>query len=231
VIIADVQERAASTPGGRLLDELAAYAFLDRLGIAHAAAVALTAATERVPPLPFPFPVAVKALSADLVHKTDAGGVVLGVADADALLAAIRRIRTALAAARSDVRVDRVLVAQMAVGIGEALIGYRVDGDTGPLVMVAVGGIDTEIHRDRSLRLAPVDLVTAREMIGQVRGLQGMMGFRGRPKGDLDALARAIVALSQLASDERVLDAEVNPLIVRAEGHGVVAVDALVRLA
>ena len=70
------------------------------------------------------------------------------------------------------------------------LVGYRVDPDVGPLIMVAMGGIFTEIYRDRSLRLAPVDLATAQEMIAEVRGLAALAGFRGKPKGDLDALAR-----------------------------------------
>ena len=78
----------------------------------------------------------------------------------------------------------------MVAGIGEALIGYRVDPAAGPLVMVAAGGILTEIYRDRSLRLAPVDLAIAKEMIAEVRGFAALAGFRGRPKGDLDALAR-----------------------------------------
>jgi succinyl-CoA synthetase beta subunit len=89
----------------------------------------------------------------------------------------------------------------------------------------------TEIYRDRSLRLAPVDLDTAREMIAEVRGFALLAGYRGKPAGDLDALAHAIVALSRLAHDATVLDAEINPLIVRPAGEGVMAVDAVVRLA
>src|SRR5690349_6252548 len=127
-------------------------------------------------------------------------------------------------------RLDRALVQPMISGVGEALVGYRVDRDIGPLVMVAAGGLFTEIYRDRSLRLAPVDLDTAHEMIADLRTARALAGMRGRPPGDLRALAGAIVALSRLASDERVLEAEINPLIVRRDGEGVVAVDALVRL-
>jgi succinyl-CoA synthetase beta subunit len=119
----------------------------------------------------------------------------------------------------------------MLSGLGEALVGYRVDRDVGPIVMVAAGGILAEIARDRSLRLAPVDLDTAREMIAEVRGLVPLSGYRGKPKGDLDALAQAIVALSRLADDTTIAEAEINPLIVRPAGQGVVAVDALVKLA
>ncbi len=188
-------------------------------------------ASRRRPPLPFPYPVAVKALSAEIAHKSDVGGVVLGVADGEALIAAIRQIGADVAARNPGARVARVLVQPMVTGLGEVLVGYRVDRDVGPLIMVAAGGLFTEIARDRSLRLAPVDLAEAREMIAEVRGLLPLAGYRGRPKGDLDALARAVVALSQLADDATVAEAEINPLIVRPAGEGVVAVDALVKLA
>src|SRR5262249_8568567 len=105
-----------------------------------------------------------------------------------------------------------------------------VDRDVGPLIMLAAGGVLAEIIHDRSLRLAPVDLATAREMIAEVRGLVALDGYRGKPKGDLDALARAIVGLSQLADEPTTAEAEINPLIVRAAGEGVMAVDAVVRL-
>jgi succinyl-CoA synthetase beta subunit len=121
-------------------------------------------------------------------------------------------------------------VQPMTSGLGEVLIGYRVDRDVGPLIVLAAGGVLAEIERDRSLRLAPVDLDTAREMIAEVRGLVALAGYRGKAKGDLEALAQAIVALSQLASEADVAEAEINPLIVRPAGEGVVAVDALVRL-
>jgi succinyl-CoA synthetase beta subunit len=96
--------------------------------------------------------------------------------------------------------------------------------------MVAAGGVLTEIARDRSLRLAPVDLAAAHEMISEVRGFVALTGYRGKAKGDLEALAHAIVALSRLADDASVTEAEINPLIVRPAGAGVVAVDALMRL-
>jgi acetate---CoA ligase (ADP-forming) len=206
---------------------------LDRLGIARAPAIALGEEMGGgAPALPFPYPVAVKALSAALAHKTDIGGVVLGVHDGDGLLAAIRQISANVAAHRPGTRMDRVLVQPMVSGLGEVLIGYRVDRDVGPIVMVATGGVLTEIYRDRSLRLAPVDLATAQEMIAEVRGLMPLAGYRGLPAGDLAALAQAIVALSRLAVMDRpvVLEAEINPLIVRPAPLGVVAVDALVKL-
>ena len=75
-------------------------------------------------------------------------------------------------------------------GLGEVLIGYRADADVGPMVMLAAGGMLAEIHRDRSLRLAPVDLAEAKAMIGEVAALKALAGYRGKPAGDLDALAQ-----------------------------------------
>jgi acyl-CoA synthetase (NDP forming) len=221
--------RAVGDPG-RLLNEFDAATFLERYGIPRAPAVVLEVGILRAPALPFAFPVAVKALSAEIAHKTEVGGVVLDVEDGTALLTAIRAIRTAVGRTGAGVRVHRVLVQPMVHGVGEALVGYRVDAQAGPLVMVAAGGVFTEIYRDRSLRLAPVELATAQEMIAEVRGFALLAGYRGRPRGDLEALAETIVAMSNLARDPSVAEAEVNPLIVCADGEGVIAVDALVRL-
>jgi acyl-CoA synthetase (NDP forming) len=212
---------------GRLLDELEAYALLDRLGIARAPGVAADAAATAAPALPFAYPVVAKVLSAEIAHKSDIGGVALGIADGAGLIEAIGKMTAAVAT--HGRRLDRVLVQPMISGVGEALIGYRVDRDVGPLIMVAAGGVFTEIYRDRSLRLAPVDLDTAREMIAEVRGFALLSGYRGKAAGDLEALAHAVVALSRLADDGTVLEAEINPLIVRPAGEGVMAVDALVR--
>jgi acyl-CoA synthetase (NDP forming) len=213
--------------GAYLIDELAAYEFLETHGLPCAPSLALDADVTTAPALPFDYPVVVKALSAELAHKSDAGGVVLNVADGATLVAACQRIRQNVAA--HGHAITRVLVQPMISGVGEVLIGYRVDPDVGPLIMLAMGGILTEIYRDRSLRLAPVDLAAAYQMIEEVRGLATLKGFRGKPKGDLDALAQAIVVLSGLAEEPTVLEAEINPLIVQTEG--VVAVDAVVRLA
>ena len=210
---------------GTMLDELQAYALLDRVGVARAASIAFDC-NAKPPALPFAYPVVVKALSDKIAHKSDIGGVVLNVRDEAALTAAITKIQKSTAA-------DRILVQPMVAGLAEVLIGYRIDSDVGPVVMLAAGGILAEIHRDRSLRLAPIDLMEARAMIGEVAALKALAGYRARPAGDLDALAAALVALSRLAvvDGPAVAEAEVNPLIVKPAGEGVIAVDALVKLA
>jgi len=222
-----IEVRAPQTSGtARMLDELEAYSLLDRIGVPRAPSAAIDSGVRQAPALPFPYPVAVKALSEKIAHKSDVGGVVLNVRDAGALLAAIAKIRQATKA-------GRVLVQPMVAGLGEVLIGYRLDADVGPLVMLAAGGVLAEIHRDRSIRLAPVDLAEAKAMIAEVAALKALAGYRGRLPGDLDALAQALVSLSRLAAHDgpAVAEAEINPLIVREKSHGVVAVDALVKLA
>jgi acetate---CoA ligase (ADP-forming) len=219
---------AITGSGSRVLHELEAYALLDRLGVPRSPAVSLDATVAEAPVLPFQYPVVVKVLSAEIPHKTEAGGVALNIENSDALLTAIKQMRETVKQ-RTGITPDHVLVAPMIAGIGEALIGYRVDREAGPLILVAAGGVYTEIYRDRSLRLAPVDLPTAHAMIAEVRAFATLKGFRGKPAGDLEALARAIVALSRLArqTDPPIAEAEVNPLIISADG--VVAVDALIR--
>jgi acyl-CoA synthetase (NDP forming) len=198
------------------------YAVAEALGIP----VAPYLVVEREPPasLPFAFPVAVKVHSARLAHKTEAGGVVLGVSDSKALNKAIAKVRKRTGA-------GPVLIQQMASGLGEVLVGFRDDPQAGPVVTVAPGGILAEIYGDAAVRLAPVDEERAREMIAEVKGLVPLRGYRDLPKGDIPALAQVIAAISRLALAPEIAELEINPLIVRAEGDGVIAVDALVRAA
>jgi hypothetical protein len=115
----------------------------------------------------------------------------------------------------------------MESGLAEVILGFRRDPQIGPVVVLGIGGVLAEIYQDYSVRVAPVGLVEARAMIDEVRGLAVIRGFRGLPMGDVTALCDAVVAMSQLAFLE-VAEAEINPLIVRGEGQGIVGVDALV---
>ena len=121
------------------------------------------------------------------------------------------------------------LVQTMAHGLGEALVGVRRDEHAGPIVVLAAGGLLAELYRDRSVRTAPVDLPTARAMIAEVVAFQALTGYRNGRRGDLEELAHAVVAISELTEKPTILEAEVNPLLILPEGEGVVAVDALVR--
>ncbi len=177
------------------------------------------------------FPIVIKALSADLPHKTDVGAVKLNIQNAEELIRAIRDIKSAVAAIKPDLKLDTFLAEEMARGVGEALIGFRVDPQVGPVVVLAPGGILAEVYGDSAIRMAPIDTATAKDMIAEVKGLAPICGYRNLPMGDLDALAEALVNLSKLANEDTPpSEAEINPLIVGAEGQGVKAVDGLVIL-
>ncbi|WP_208738552.1 acetate--CoA ligase family protein [Bradyrhizobium vignae] len=223
--------RVFKRAGPAQLNEWDAYKLFEKIGLPHVTSAVIPVNAALVD-LPFAYPVAVKLLSDTIAHKTDVGGVVLGVQDEKALRDAIASIVREVGTKRPESSVTQVIVQPMTSGLGEILLGYRKDADVGPIVLLAAGGIFTEIYRDRSIRLAPVSLEAAREMIAELAISRVLNGYRGRPAGDLEALANAIVALSHLAVDEEynVLDAEINPLIVRRDGEGVLALDALVRL-
>lgn len=122
------------------------------------------------------------------------------------------------------------MLQRMESGLAEALIGYRLDTLVGPTVVLGAGGVLSEVYGDIAVRIAPVSKAVAREMIAEVKGLAPVRGYRGLPSGDLNALADAIVAVSNLARlpDSPIREAEINPIIVKGKGEGVVAVDGLV---
>lgn len=178
-----------------------------------------------------PYPLVAKICSRDLAHKTELGAVRIGIRDAQALEAAARELCEAVRLRAPDAQVDGILVQPMEDRLIELILGYRHDPLVGPTVLLGAGGIAAELAPDFAVRLAPVDVDEAWRMIFEVRQTRLVRGFRGLPEGDCQALARAIAAFSRLALCDgvRVEEAEINPLFVRADG--VVAVDALVRLA
>ncbi|MEX2473757.1 acetate--CoA ligase family protein [Marinobacter sp.] len=213
----------------RPIDEAAAYELFAEIGLPHADYIVVDV-NEPIPKLTFDYPVVAKILSSEISHKTDIGGVVLPIHNEEELGKAINLIRHNVEKNLPGEKVERVLVQRMEKSVGEALIGIKRDKDVGPIVMVAAGGIYTELYQDRSLRLAPVNFDTAMEMIGEVKALEALKGFRGRTRGDIKAIAEAIVKLSQLAVSEShgIMEAEINPLMVMEDGKGALAVDALV---
>jgi len=176
------------------------------------------------------YPVVAKVLSPEIAHKSDVGGVCLGIGNSDELKAACAGIAHAVQKNAPDAKVNGYLVQTMEQGLADVLIGYRVDAEVGPVVVLGAGGILAEIYDDVAIRPAPIDRAVAMEMIEDVKGLAIIRGYRSSPPGDLDALADAMVAISNLVGVEtnHVLEAEINPLIVKRRGEGVVAVDGLI---
>ncbi|WP_202910596.1 acetate--CoA ligase family protein [Teichococcus vastitatis] len=174
-------------------------------------------------------PAAVKIVSPDIAHKTDAGLVRLHQRGPE-IGTAVREILARARAAFPSARIEGVLVAPMQQGLAEIILGYRYDPEVGPVVVLGLGGVTAELTRRTAVRLAPASLDTAREMIAAIPELRALQGFRNLPPGDVEALARAIRAMSLLAClpDGMVAEAEINPLIVRPAGQGAVAVDGLI---
>jgi acyl-CoA synthetase (NDP forming) len=221
--------RALEAAAGPVLDAGHAARVFERLGIPVVPDFMLPANLDAIDSMPLQdlaYPVVAKILSPDIAHKTEVGGVIIGCADVDELKSACHRILQNVARAMPEAHLTGIQVQPMMRGVGEALLGYGRDPSVGPVVTLGAGGILTEIYRDVSVRVAPLDEHAAREMISEVRGLAPVRGYRGLEKGDLDALAKAIAAFSRLALLD-VAEAEINPLLIRKEGEGVVALDAL----
>lgn len=176
------------------------------------------------------YPLVVKVSSPDIAHKTELGAVVVGVQTPQELANAIDQISRNVTQGKPDATIDGYLVQSMESKLIELILGYRNDPLVGPTVLLGAGGITAELSPDISLRLAPVNLEQARDMIDEVKLTQLVRGYRNLPRGDCDALAKTIVQFSQLACMQTVeiQEAEINPLFVQADG--VVAVDGLVVL-
>jgi acyl-CoA synthetase (NDP forming) len=177
-------------------------------------------------------PVVLKILSADIAHKTEAGGVALGLMDGQAAAVAAREIEKRVKAHSPHAKLDGFLIQKMERGLAEVILGFRRDPLVGPTITVGLGGVLAEIYKDASTRIAPVDEAEAKQMIEEVKGLATIRGYRNLPRGDVAALAKTIAAFSALAHKAfaDVSEAEINPLLVKRESEGVVAVDGLVVL-
>src|SRR6185312_3771461 len=172
-------------------------------------------------------PVALKICSAQITHKSDIGGVTLGLSSEAEVRAAYAKVADA-GAAVPDAVVDGVLVTPMRSGGVELLAGVTVDPTFGPVLAVGLGGVWVEVLQDTSLRLLPVDAAEVKRMLGELRGLPLLQGARGTAPASLDAVAGAIAALGEaaLALDGTLRALEVNPLWVN--GDQVEALDVLV---
>jgi acyl-CoA synthetase (NDP forming) len=216
--------------GEHVLSERRSKAMLASYGIAVTREVALSAdeiAALKVSPLPFPL--AVKVDTPDIAHKTEAGAVRIGINNLDELKAAAEKVIANARRYNAAARIDGVLLAEMAHGT-EVIIGVINDKFFGPVVMLGLGGVITELLKDVTYRFAPFDLTTAREMIHEIKTAPLLTGYRGKPALAVDKLAATLVRVSELIADhtERIAEIDINPLFVNETG--VVAADALIVL-
>ena len=174
------------------------------------------------------FPVVLKAVARDLVHKSDIGAVRLRLGDEAAVKQAWEEIHAAVRSAIPGSPLDGCLVQEMVRGEAELIIGARRDPQFGPLVLVGFGGVLVEVLEDVQLALAPISKDEARAMLRRLKLWPVLDGARGRPKLDTDTVADCLSRLSWLAADLGASfgDIEVNPLMVRVAGQGAIAADA-----
>ncbi len=175
------------------------------------------------------YPVVLKVLSREIVHKSDTDGVQLDLRDAEAVAAAYRRIMEGAARHHPGARVEGVLVCRMARPGVEVILGLTRDLQFGPALMFGLGGIFVELYRDVAFRLVPISEHDAIEMVREIKSFPVLLAARGRPARDLAAIVRCLTNLSRLAESRPEIDAlDLNPVIVHEQGC--VVVDAKVFL-
>jgi acetyltransferase len=177
------------------------------------------------------FPVVMKIAAPGLLHKSDVGGVRLGLMSPEEVRRAYREMTEQVAEAVPSARIEGVLIQEQVPGGREVILGMAKDPQFGPLLMFGLGGIYVEALKDVTFRIAPLTRTDADAMIREVRAFPILQGLRGEPAADLAALVDDILRLSKLVTDvPEIAELDVNPLIVRAEGAGTVALDVRIGL-
>lgn len=172
------------------------------------------------------FPVAMKIASPDILHKSDLGGIRLGVTDLDMVTRAYGELVDGARSRMPDALIWGVTVQQMIPAGREVIVGINRDPTFGPLVMFGLGGIYVEVMKDVTFRMCPVSPGEARAMVGEVKAFALLRGARGESPADIDAIVDVIVRVSALASDlDDILELDINPLMVMERGGGALAVD------
>lgn len=222
--------RRATAEGRAKLDELEALDLLDAYGIPVAeAALAADAHAAVAAAQEIGFPVVIKVVSPEIVHKSDVGGVVVGVASAEDVQREVDALFTRIRERQPDAHVDGVLVQRMVAGGHETIVGITRDRMFGPLVMFGLGGIYVEALHDVVFRVAPIDDREAGGMVEGIRGARLLHGIRGQPPADRAALVDVLRRIAQLAADiPEIQELDINPLV--ALESGAVAADARVRV-
>ncbi len=177
------------------------------------------------------FPVVLKIVSEQILHKSDAGGVVLGLQNQEDVKRAFGDIIRRAAEYDAQAELSGVLVQKMAPAGSEVILGLNRYPVFGPLLMVGIGGIFVEVFQDVVFRLAPIGRNEARRMIRQIKGYRLFQGFRGRPPADIETIEKSMVSLSNLATNHpEIVELDINPLLVHKRGEGATAADCRIIL-
>jgi acetyltransferase len=176
------------------------------------------------------FPVVMKIVSKQILHKTDVRGVVLGIKSKEDARKAFREIIENARKFRPDAVIDGIMVQTMAMQGEELILGMN-RTPLGPLLMFGLGGVFVELFQDVVFRLAPILRNETHRMVREIKGYKLLTGFRGRPKADIEAIERAMVSLSNMAVNHpEIKEMDINPLIVHEEGKGDTVADCRIIL-
>jgi acyl-CoA synthetase (NDP forming) len=229
VTIADIF-RKAQQEGRRVLTEVESKQVLAEAGIPCAVArLATTAEEAAAAAREVGLPAVVKVVSPDIVHKTDVGGVRLGLTTPEEVSQAFHEVTAAARQHMPQARILGVSVQRQAAPGVEVIVGMSKDPQFGPVIMFGLGGILVELFRDVSFRIVPLEPRDARQMIREIKGLPLLMGYRGQPPADLDALERLILRVSELVEAyPEIAELDLNPVFARPDGAE--AVDARIVL-
>ena len=174
-------------------------------------------------------PVVLKIVSPDIAHKSDVGGVRLGLASPEAVERATEEMLSSIRTRCPQARIEGILIAEMLAG-QEVILGTATDATFGPVIMFGLGGVFVETLQDVAFRMIPLDRQDAFAMLSEIKGAALLNGFRGSPPVNKDSIVAAILGLSGLAGRfrNRIQEIDINPLL--ATPGGAVAVDALIKL-
>lgn len=177
------------------------------------------------------YPVVMKIASPDIIHKSDAGGVKVGVKSDDELRSAFRAIMESARKYKADARIKGVLVQEMVKNAKETILGASQDPTFGPVIMFGLGGIYVEVLKDVVFRVAPIDEREAAKMVESIKTIKLLKGVRGEKPSDAKAISDSLQRLSQLVTDfPEIKEFDINPLLVLEEGKGARVVDARIIL-
>ena len=177
------------------------------------------------------YPVVMKIVSPQIIHKSDAGGVIIGIKESPAAKKAYEKIIANANTFDPNAQISGVLVQKMAEPGQELILGMNRYSGFGPLLMFGIGGIFVEVFSDVVFRLAPILRNEARRMIRKIKGYKLLQEFRGRPKADTEALEKALVRLSALVMDHpQITELDINPYLAHAEGRGATVADCRIIL-
>ena len=176
------------------------------------------------------FPVVMKIASAQILHKTDAKGVIVGIKNKEEARKAFREIVENAKKFKPDVVIDGVMVQKMAMQGEELILGVN-RASLGPLLMFGLGGVFVEVFQDVVFRLAPIFRNETHRMVQEIKGYKLLTGFRGRPRADIEAIEKAVISLSNMVVNHpEIKEMDINPLIVHGEGKGATVADCRIIL-